>query len=329
MRRAGTAETCIGFLILIVLAGIASAVYVAQSRFDPSLFVAAGPKEEKPPARISLPAPTASSAPAFVPESLVPMGRAETFDRDTLSDKIDGKAELYLSSGFVSLTSRRLAKKSDPKSWLELYVYDMGETANAFSVYTVQKRKEGRSLDFAASAYGTEDAVFFINGAKYIEIVSSAPGMSDEMLALARNIVEAEPRQEDQQPDPAAYFPAESLDAGSVSLHMSDVFGFSELDRVYTANYVMGALQVTAYVSKRKSAGDAAALAEAYGRFLIENGAEEIGPVPGIPGSKLYQVYDTFETVLHKGPFFAGTHEAETRESAVEIAARIYRKLAE
>ncbi|MCE5334258.1 MAG: hypothetical protein LLG06_06680 [Desulfobacteraceae bacterium] len=329
MRRARTAETCIGLLILIALAGIAATIYSVQSRFDPSYFTAMKAKEEKAPARISLPAPSETAAPSFLPESLVPMGPSQTFNAETLSDKIDGKAELYLSSGFASLTSSRFAKRSDAKSWLELYVYDMGEAGNAFSVYTVQKRKEGQDFDLGAAAYKTEDAVFFINGSKYVEIVSSSPNMGDEMLALAENLVGSDPQQNTRKPDTAGFFPPESLDAGSVTLHMSDVFGFSELNRVYTANYEMGALQVTAFVSKRENAGEAAGLAEAYGRFLIENGGSEIGPVPGIPNSKLYQVYDTFETVLHKGPFFAGTHEAETRESAVEIASRLYRKLVE
>jgi hypothetical protein len=40
-------------------------------------------------------------------------------------------------------------------------------------------------------------------------------------------------------------------------------------------------------------------------------------------------VFDTYEAVLHKGAYLAGTHEVEKREDAEQITARIYKKLNE
>ena len=206
-----------------------------------------------PTARTPLPSPGSAPVPAFLPENLVPMGPEETFDSETLSEKIDGKAELYLSSGFVKLRTRRFASKADPKSWLELFIYEMGDPTNAFSVYSVQKRKDSRPVDLGVSAYATEDAFFFTNGPKYFEIISASKDLAEEMTLLAKNLVEAEPKYTEQQTE-ASLFPPESLDESSISLHMSDVFGFSELDRVYTASYGVGAARVTAFLSKRESA---------------------------------------------------------------------------
>ncbi len=327
MRRAGTTETCIGISILGLLAVIAGTVFFLQSRYDPLLFTSLM-KEDKTHVKNSLPAPSTAPAPAFLPESLVPMGPEEKFDSETLSDKIDGKAELYLSSGFVGMTSSRFARKSDPNNWLELFAYDMGNPTNAFSVYSLQRRKEATNLDLGVSAYKTEDAVFFMNGSRYYEIISSTSGLEDEMLALAKNIAEADPQQKTESPE-TAWFPTEGMEPGSISLHMSDVFGFSELDRVYTATYGSAEKQVTAFVSKRENPDAAAALSDAYCRFLIENGGKDLGEVQGVPGSKFFQVYDTYEVVLHKGAFMAGTHEVEDSESAADIAGRIYRKLSE
>ena len=59
------------------------------------------------------------------------------------------------------------------------------------------------------------------------------------MTALAKNLVEAEPKYAGQQTE-SSLFPPESLDESSISLHLSDVFGFSGLDRVYTAGYGTG-----------------------------------------------------------------------------------------
>jgi len=326
MKRAGRKETCIGVFILFVLAGIAGGVFFAQSLYDPAFFNSIMLKEK--PSVHPLPARDSAPLPAYLPEGLTPLGAEELFDSETLSDKIDGKAELYLSSGFRQLSTRRLAKKSDPKSWLELFVYDMGEANNAFSVYSLQKRKEAQKADVTAFAYKTDDALFFISGSKYFEIISGASDMGNEMLALAKNLVDAEPKTAGQAME-FTYFPPESLDQSSISLHMSDVFGFSDLDRVYTAQYQVGSDQVTAFVSMRDTPEEAAGLADAYGRFLVENGGKDLSEIQGVPGSRLFQVYDTYEAVLHKGRFLAGTHEVENRDSAAQIAAQVYRKLNE
>ena len=329
MRRAGTAETCIGAFLLLLLAGIAASMYVVQSRFDPELFSSALLKEEKSPVKKnSLPLPDSQPAPAFMPESLAPMGPQEIFDSETLSEKIDGKAELYLSSGFIRMSSRRFAKKADPKSWLELSVYEMGNPANAFSVYSMQKRKDSRVVGLGVPAYATEDALFFVNGPKYFEIISASGGLDEEMVAIAKNLIAAEPQQAAAKSD-SSLFPEESLDSASISLHMSDVFGFSDLDRVYTASYGAGDSQVTAFVSRRESPEAAAQLADAYGRFLIENGGSELGELSDVPESKVFQVFDTYEVVLHRGAFLGGVHEADTRENAEATAMRLYGKLDE
>jgi hypothetical protein len=327
MRRPNVAETCIGILVLALLAGIAGGVYIVQSRFDPDFYRVTLQKEGNGSVRkISLPSPGAAPVPAYLPENLIPLGPEETFDSETLSDKIDGKAELYLSSGFVKLSTRRFARKADPKNWLELFTYDMGNPTNAFSVYSNQKRKDSRPVDLGVAAYTTEDAFFFANGPKYFEIIGASKDLSDEMTTLAKNLIETEPKYAGQQTE-SSLFPTESLDESSISLHMTDVFGFSALDRVYTASYAAGNAQITAFLSERQSAEEAADLAAAYGRFLVENGGSEAGEIPNTPGSKIYKVYDTYELVLHRGKFFAGTHEADNLQSATDVASRIYRKL--
>ncbi|MFZ2448656.1 MAG: DUF6599 family protein [Syntrophobacteraceae bacterium] len=329
MRQPGGVETRIGFFILVVLAGVLAAVLAVQSRYDPALFKALEVKGQAAPAGdTGAPAAGDSSFAGLAPDGLALLGREETFDSETLSDKIDGKAELYLSSGFVRLATQRFSRTDDPKNWLELFVYDMGEARNAFSVYSLQKRTDARKIDLGAFAYGTENAIFFVSGSKYVEIVSAEAGPADDMIALAKNIVQAQPAQAAEGLELSS-FPAEALDQASISLHMSDVFGCAALNNVYTAKYRAGGERVTAFLSRRENAEESAALAAEYGRFLLENGGSELGEVPGAPGSKLFQVFDTYEAVLHRGAFFAGTHEVESRDAAEQIAARIYRKLSE
>ena len=327
MRHAGIAETGIGIFILLLLAGVAGGIYIAQSRFDPEIFNIAV-KTDTAARKNSLPSPSSAPVPAFLPEDLIPLGPEETFDSETLSDRIDGKAELYTSSGFVKLSTMRFALKTDPKSWMELFIYEMGNPTNAFSVYSVQKRQESKPLSLGVSAYATEDALFFADGPKYFEIISSSKDLAEQMTALAKNLVDAEPKYAGSKNE-SSLFPAESLDESSISLHLSDVFGFSGLDRVYTAGYYTGDSRVTAFISQRENPEEAADLATAYGRFLLDNGGSDIGEVPNAPDSKIYKVFDTYEVVIHRGNYFAGAHEADDVESAVEVASRLYSKLGE
>lgn len=310
MRRAGVFETCIGVFILALLAAIACGVYIygTSSQRDAR-------------SRVS------SRVPSYLPGDLGPFGREERFDPRTLSDKIDGKADLYLSSGFVKLTVRRFARKTDPKSWIELSIYTMRDPADAFSVFSLQRRKDSKPLKMegGVSAYRTEDAVFFAAGPDYFEITSSSQGLMDDMTTLARELAKAQPRSGALRTE--SFFPKQSLDPSSISLHMKDVFSFSGLDRVYTAVYTDRGGQVTAFISRRKSPKEAADLAAAYGRFLLENGGTAVGEIPDAPGSKLYKVFDTYEVVMYRGPYFAGSHEVDKLESAKTIAMRVYRKL--
>jgi hypothetical protein len=267
----------------------------------------------------------ASGAPSYLPKDLGVFGSEQTFDSQTLSNEIDGKADLYLSSGFVGLTVRRFAKKTDPKSWIEVSIYTMRNPADAFSVYSLQKREKSVPLNLGVSAYATRDAVFFVAGAKYFEITSSARGLMEDMKILAQNIARRQPRQGGLKTE--SLFPGKALDKSSVSLHIKDVFSCSGLDHVYTAVYSDRGLKVTAFVSKRKSPQEAQKLAAAYGRFLLENGGTAAGEIPQTPGSKIFKVFDTYEVVMHVGRFFAGTHDVDTLQSARTIALRVYRKL--
>ncbi len=314
MRRAGAVETSTGILILIFLTAIACGVYIYGA------FSQDGPYHNR-----SILSLFHSREPSYLPKGLGVFGSEQTFDSQTLSNEIDGKADLYLSSGFVKLTVRRFAKKTDPKSWIEVSIYRMRNPADAFSVYSLQKREKSTPLNLGVSGYGTQDAVFFVAGPKYFEITSSTRGLMKDMKVLAQNIVKEQPRYTAVKTD--SLFADKGLDKSSISLHIKDVFSFSGLDHVYTAEYTDRGIRVTAFISKRKSPQEAQKLAAAYGKFLVENGGTGVAEISQAPGSKIFKVFDTYEVVMHVGRFLVGSHDVDTLESARTIALRVYRKL--
>lgn len=166
--------TFIGVVILGILAIIGFFLFNRQFHFNPAvtaLEVVAnhqGGIEPVPKALLK-----------SLPPGLMILSPPEDFDTDTLYEKIDGQAELYLAAGFVGLKSQRFALSGNPEAWLEVYVYDMGDPRNAFAVFSSQRREDAQPVDIGQFAYRTQNAFFMAQGLKYgllVFILSAAAG---------------------------------------------------------------------------------------------------------------------------------------------------------
>lgn len=323
-------ETFVGLAVLVLLAVIAAGVFLRQFQYDPAAFVATVSEA----ARLSLqPAGDSTEAElrAVVPQGWEPMTPSETFNADNLSDKINGKAELYLSAGFQGLWSQRFKKAGKPESWVEIFIYDMGEARNAFSVFSMQRRVDGRDIELGQFAYTTGNALFFVHGSNYVEMIATDGSLGEEMLAMGRNFTEQRSMEaESKESEPVgemALFPPDGLKAETVALHSADVFGFDRLDNTFTAEYDIEGQSVTAFLSSRRSPEEASELAEAYRSFLIGLGGSDIAPGVDIPGARLVQVFDTFELIFTRGNVLAGVHDATSADIARHLGPSLYEAL--
>lgn len=323
----GDKETVVGIVILVTLVVIAVGVFLMQSRFKRETFTASMPKSESR-SKITPVVKRVTVIQGFSSKVMKPLTPPEKFGSDNLSDKIDGKAELYLSAGFQNLQSQRLKKSDEADSWLEVFIFDMGNVRNAYSVYSMQRRPDAQDVELTQFAYRTGNALFFVHGQYYVEIIANKEGMMEDMLAMARDFVQQKPVKSESLGE-LAMFPSEHLVETNISLHAADVFGFSRLNNVFTAKYVMANQELRAFVSVRESPQDAADLASAYHQFLIENGANDVDPGMAIPNVKLVNVFDLYEVIFSHGKFLAGVHEAENIDSARKLGLMLYDKLRE
>ncbi len=320
-QRSMVHQTIAAIAVLAVLCVVAAGVYFRQFDFNPAVTEVTGGLDV---------APTGGEAFAldkFAPAALVPFGPPEKFEEGTLSQKINGKAELYLKAGFERLHCRRFAPRGAADKWIEVFVYDMGESRNAFAVYSQQRRSGAEKLDLGDNAYRTGNAVYFTRGPYYVEIVATAPDeeLTEPAMALARNF--ASQIGGGAQVDEKKLFPTEGLDASSMSLISDDAFGFSRLDNVFTADYTIDGGRALAFVSVRRSASGAGELARAYAEFLVENGgiAEEMETVPG--ATMIRDVFDMYEVVFARGRVLAGVHQAPDKTAAADLAEKLDRRL--
>jgi len=318
-------ESVVSISLLSILVLIAITVLVKQSGYDMG--------------RFGLATETTSLKTEQVPlSSLAPAGfetlSEEVYIADNLYEKIDGKAPLYIESGFEKLFTRRFINKEDENLWMELFIFDMAKIKNAFSVYSVQRRAEVEILPDMQFGYRTSDAPYFVHGKYYIEFIGSSE--SDElfkaMIETAKKIQTNLPVDKAAHIHELGLFPQEDLVAGSHKLYLESAFGFEGFSDIFTAQYKLGDETITAFFSKKNSAVEATKAFESYHKFLIENGAEikaATNEALNTFGAKVFDFYDTTEIVSATGPFVVGIHEAENRQSAEKLAAILINKLNE
>jgi hypothetical protein len=325
-RRARHLESIISISLLTVLVFIGAGIYVKQSKYNAGADIAIS-KHKVPSSQPE----TAPESSPFAPAGFETLSKPENYDADNLYEKIDGKAPLYLEAGFKGLTTWRFASASDKSLWMEVYIYDMGDIKNAFSVYSVQRRAGTEELASMRFAYKTSNGIYFVHGRHYVEIVGSLESgeLSEAMAEAAEKITANLAAGASASIAELAYFPQQNLIADSFKLYLTSAFGFEGLTNVFTARYKVGEESVTAFVSKLADVKKAEAMAESYRKFLIENRATAKNTTNESFVGKVMDLYGATEIVFTIGPFVGGVHEAENQQSAEIIAGELLKRLNE
>ena len=322
-------QTLIGVFILMTLVCIAAIIFAVQFRFNPAVIEWSGSTIPSPSSSTKI-ATAAKEVLVKPPAGIVPLGAPEVFSPDRMSDKINGKAELYLSAGCKGLRSQRFVDSSSDGHWMEIFVFDMGSHENAFAVYSAQKRGDAVPIGLTTHDYRTQNALFLIHGGYYLEFIASEA--TERALAAMQYMLERfieTNRVETAAIAEPELFPTAGLDSGSVGMIAANAFGFDRLDRIFTAAYHTDDTKMTAFLSARNSAEEAAELAAAYRDFMIRWGGVDSGAQSGldIDGASVIEIMGFTEIIFTRGAYLAGIHEAADRQSAVALARRLYDRL--
>jgi len=322
-------QTLLSVVILATLLVIGGSIFLIHYRINPAVLQ---PGSLLPPAQnmpASLP-PTSAEAIMQLPPGLVPLTPSETFESHNLSDKINGKAELYLSAGFNRLISQRLTDGHTDDIWFEVLVYDMGTGQNAFSVFSAQRREDAQPLGLTQYSYRTSNAIFLVHGPYYMEIIAS--NASEQIMKSMQTLAEyfiRENRTETITIAEEQLFPEKDKVANSTSLIASDAFGYDHLNQIYTAEYTMDGNRLMAYLSHRGSSEEANKLASAYRDFLVNFGGKSIDAELIITDALVVEILDTYEIIFPCGPYLAGVREAANLEQATILASQLFNKIKE
>jgi hypothetical protein len=319
-RKPGKIESGLSMALVSILVIVAAGVFMRQSQFNPS--VMALRPESHPLDRL----PSPQDALIDVTDSdLAPFSPRERFSPETLYEKINGRADLYLASGFVALDTQRFSVDAATGSWVEVFVYDMATAENAFSVFSMQRRQDARPADRMPNAYLTENALFMTHANFYLEFIGtdSTPALQQAMEMLANRFVLAQGGAEKANLPGADLFPPDGMRPATLQLITANAFGYEQLDQVYTCEYDHAGNPLTAYVSLRPDDGAAAALAADLRQAMVSYGASVVTSAQPLADGVALQLFDTYEIIFSRGRYLAGVHEADDLEAAVGLARRM------
>lgn len=334
-RQKTSNEIAVGLGILLCLGAIVVGVLIAQRNFNPAVQVAtrswsAAPTVTAPEdVQLQQPGFVGEDFTAYIPAGLVVFGPIEQFDEDTLSDKINGKADLYLTSGFRHLRCQRFALQDSEDDWFEWFVYDMGNVTQAFAVYSIQRRPESKPVELTEFAYATKNALYFVCGQFYVEAVAATPSqkLMEAVLGMARNFVAATKPGPMHLPE-LDLFPAENLVPYSHTLQIATAFGFEGFNNMFTAKYNANGNQVLAYVTVLADTQQASALAQDYYRFLLANGGKDVVPSSALSGVRMVSLLDSYEVVFSHENIVGGVHAALSKQAAEQVTAELLNHIA-
>lgn len=320
-NKPGPFETRLSAIILVLLAIVAGGIYLRQSHINPAV-IALRPDAQ----------PSASPLKTILPDGvssagsdIIPFSPPETFGPDTLYEKINGRADLYLASGFVSLNAQRFTLKGAAGSWIEMLVYDMHTPENAFSVYSMQRREGATTDSRLPNAYRTENALFMVHGQFYLELIGTRgdEALHGAMQTLARLFSPSQDGASTATAPGAALFPAQGLDPATRQLITANAFGYEMLDHIYSAEYVLDGARLTAFISERQDPAAASALTGNYRQKLVSYGAVIVDTPSSVAGATALKFFDTYEIVFSRGRYLAGVHEADDLKTAESLAYRL------
>lgn len=331
--KVGATQRLAGYSILALLGVITVGLLIQQFRFNPAVIVAlrTPPLTGNPQAAG---AQAQSALAELIPEvaGFTPLAPMESYNRDTLSDKIDGKAELYLSAGFKDMVCRMFSLEAAGQPHVDVYLYDMGSPQNAYAAFSGQRRPGSPNLGLTANAYATSNALFFTQGPYYVEIVADrvAEPFKGALEAYAAALLAKLPAPgETKSKSETALFPAAGLAKDSVRLSAADAFGLEGFNNVYTGEYTLQSGKATAFLAQRGTPEEAQADAQKYLEFLTSNGYKKIQAAGGPADLSLFSLEDSFEVVFVQGRILAGVHDASSQAAALELAAKLQAALKE
>ena len=257
-------------------------------------------------------------------------GTVSLLDRETLSDRINGEAELYFPYGFEALAFARYVHAGSPSRSFDVDVYLMGSLRDAFGMYANYRRRDDAEAKVGAEGIISASQLFFYQDRYLVRLQSTgSPDPSQkEFLACAQLIARNLPRASGR-PRELEAFRLPEVETGSERYVAQSLLGYDFFRRGFVADAAVSGSQAQLFLVTEESPALARKALEAYRSYLKDSGGLGKGAdAPGLPA--VHGVDPLYGTVVleQSGTFLIGMARVKDLESARRIIEQVRNRLA-
>ena len=192
-------------------------------------------------------------------------GKPVFLDRENLSDRIDGEAELYMPYGFDRLAAARYGSAQSPGAGMDVEIFRMGSLLDAFGMYANYRQKNGRSLAAGAESSLSAPQCYLYRGRYFVhvEVTGGEDANPEALAACARAVASRLPGSADRPPELSLFERPEVVKESERYLPQS-LLGYDFLNKGVIAEAVTEGSNLQIFMLLQATAASAS---EAFDRF--------------------------------------------------------------
>jgi hypothetical protein len=202
-------------------------------------------------------------------------GKPVFYDKETLSDRINGEAELYFPYGFERMTASRYTSPKKPETGMDVEIYRMGSLLDAFGMYANYRQREGRSVASGADSNLSGSQLFLYQGRYFLHLQITGPDSSHpEALAECAKTVTALLPGNTNTPVELKALEHSEIVKGSERYLPQSILGYDFLNRGIMADATIDGASLQIFLLQGNSTESAATAFERYRSQLTAGNIE-------------------------------------------------------
>jgi hypothetical protein len=234
-------------------------------------------------------------------------GKLSFYDRDTLSDRINGEAELYFPYGFDRMAAARYASVKKTGAGMDVEIYRMGSLLDAFGMYANYKQKEGHALGVGAESNLSGSQLFLYQGRYFVhlQVTGNDSAASYTIAECARSVASRLPG-DNNRPAELSILKRQEVVSGTERYLPQSLLGYDFLNRGIMSDAIIGGTSFQIFLLLDTTAESASI---AFERFRSQLAKEKSEPGGGGKGSTFLEGIDPLYgsvIILKKGSCLAG-----------------------
>jgi hypothetical protein len=199
-------------------------------------------------------------------------GKPASYGKETLSDRIDGEAEIFFPYGFEYLAYGRYTKGDKA---FDLDVYRMGSALDAFGMYANYRPDGADPLKVGTEGAVTGSQLFFYQDRYFVRLQSTGEGDAGKAaLAVCAEAASRLLPKGEGAPREAQLLAIPEVEPGSVRYSATSLLGYDFLPRGLMADAVIAGQPARVFLLLAQTPSDAEKAFQSYRSYLQQSGGK-------------------------------------------------------